>query len=322
MARRPEAMPYCPECLEEYRAGFTECADCKVPLVEALEAGSATVTYGELVKLVNVETPTQAELIRGLLEEGAVPAFLKHGEVYGALGVAGDPSILEGQDVLVPAEHLEQARAILAEADLPREAADEEVEAAVMERVAPLAGGRGDAGDLVQWLAGQTRALRSRVLGEVAALPDGGPALLARLLGAALDLEDPELVGEVGGLLASRDEVAAEEVLLGASVGGGPPPRRRNAASTLALLDSDRALERLIRLLEDPDTTVRDAALEGLYGLAGESFDFDPESAPDTVDNKIAVGRWLEWFRRRSRRLRRPLDPNARAPHDLPPEAG
>ncbi|MBP5494458.1 MAG: hypothetical protein J6X97_05125 [Lachnospiraceae bacterium] len=31
-------MPFCPKCKAEYREGFVMCADCKVPLVESLEA--------------------------------------------------------------------------------------------------------------------------------------------------------------------------------------------------------------------------------------------------------------------------------------------
>lgn len=30
-------MPFCPKCKYEYREGFTECSDCKVPLVDHLE---------------------------------------------------------------------------------------------------------------------------------------------------------------------------------------------------------------------------------------------------------------------------------------------
>lgn len=30
-------MPFCPECKYEYREGCTECSDCRVPLVRALE---------------------------------------------------------------------------------------------------------------------------------------------------------------------------------------------------------------------------------------------------------------------------------------------
>lgn len=30
-------MPWCPICKNEYREGISECADCKVPLVESLD---------------------------------------------------------------------------------------------------------------------------------------------------------------------------------------------------------------------------------------------------------------------------------------------
>ena len=30
-------MPFCPECKSEYRTGFTDCADCQIPLVEKID---------------------------------------------------------------------------------------------------------------------------------------------------------------------------------------------------------------------------------------------------------------------------------------------
>ena len=30
-------MPFCPKCKNEYRKGFTECHECKIPLVESLD---------------------------------------------------------------------------------------------------------------------------------------------------------------------------------------------------------------------------------------------------------------------------------------------
>lgn len=34
-------MPFCPNCKNEYREGFTECYDCKIPLVDSLEEAEA-----------------------------------------------------------------------------------------------------------------------------------------------------------------------------------------------------------------------------------------------------------------------------------------
>ena len=33
---------FCPECRSEYRPGFTECASCRIPLVETLEADAVS----------------------------------------------------------------------------------------------------------------------------------------------------------------------------------------------------------------------------------------------------------------------------------------
>lgn len=49
-------MPWCPVCKNEYREGFTTCAECKVDLVESLEDVPVAVYFGnerELTKIVD-----------------------------------------------------------------------------------------------------------------------------------------------------------------------------------------------------------------------------------------------------------------------------
>ena len=48
---------YCPECGVEYRAGFTECADCHVPLVEKLPDPERQQTFALVADLLVILQP-------------------------------------------------------------------------------------------------------------------------------------------------------------------------------------------------------------------------------------------------------------------------
>ena len=72
---------FCPICRDEYREGFTECAECKVPLVETLPAIEpsepipdidwVTVLYSGDLSLVSIA--------KSLLESEGIP-YLASGE--------------------------------------------------------------------------------------------------------------------------------------------------------------------------------------------------------------------------------------------------
>lgn len=48
-------MPFCPKCKNEYRKGFTECHECKIPLVDSLEEAEALQMQPKRVFDVNDE---------------------------------------------------------------------------------------------------------------------------------------------------------------------------------------------------------------------------------------------------------------------------
>lgn len=48
-------MPFCPNCKNEYRKGFTECHECKIPLVDSLEEANAMQIKPKRVFDVNDE---------------------------------------------------------------------------------------------------------------------------------------------------------------------------------------------------------------------------------------------------------------------------
>ena len=49
-------MPWCPKCKNEYKEGYTVCADCGSQLVETLEEGPIAIYFGveeELLEICN-----------------------------------------------------------------------------------------------------------------------------------------------------------------------------------------------------------------------------------------------------------------------------
>lgn len=79
-------MPVCPNCGSEFRAGFTECNTCRIPLVESLdepeedEPQVIEETSEETLHLLGtLEDDAQAMLIRRLLDEAGIPSVVQGG---------------------------------------------------------------------------------------------------------------------------------------------------------------------------------------------------------------------------------------------------
>jgi len=70
---------FCPQCRAEYREGFTECADCNVPLVESLpEKDEPEYEYIDYIPVV--ETYNQGEIVflKSLLEANEITYYMKN----------------------------------------------------------------------------------------------------------------------------------------------------------------------------------------------------------------------------------------------------
>ena len=83
-------MPYCPSCESEFRAGFTECNSCRVPLVASLAAAPPSVvsvaqdeeeeiSEAVLQQLVTLTSASQAQYVRRLLDDAGVPSVMLGG---------------------------------------------------------------------------------------------------------------------------------------------------------------------------------------------------------------------------------------------------
>ena len=68
---------YCPQCLVEYRDGFTECSDCRVALLPGAppEPDSFDPTL-DLVVVLETNDSIKLSLAKGLLEDAGIPFFV------------------------------------------------------------------------------------------------------------------------------------------------------------------------------------------------------------------------------------------------------
>ncbi len=69
---------YCPQCLVEYREGFTQCSDCEVPLVAGAppDPNARFDPSLDLVVVLETNDRVQAALAEGVLEEAGIPFFV------------------------------------------------------------------------------------------------------------------------------------------------------------------------------------------------------------------------------------------------------
>ena len=76
----------CPNCKCEYKEGFFECADCKLPLVYALPEEKIQKEELELLKVFSTRDPALLALIQSILESENIPHFVV-GDVMMTSGV-------------------------------------------------------------------------------------------------------------------------------------------------------------------------------------------------------------------------------------------
>ena len=68
---------FCPKCRCEYREGFTECADCRAPLVSELPPEpkpEPDLTWADLICIRTYDNREEAEFVRGFLEANEIRA--------------------------------------------------------------------------------------------------------------------------------------------------------------------------------------------------------------------------------------------------------
>ncbi len=99
---------FCPECRAEYREGFYECSDCRVPLVDHLPEPEK-IDLGVLIQ-TGIYDPIAIALVQSLLREAGVP-FLATDESITGRQQGGN--VIGWWTVRVPAGREAEAREII-----------------------------------------------------------------------------------------------------------------------------------------------------------------------------------------------------------------
>lgn len=104
---------YCPQCGGEYRDGFTECSDCRVPLSARPPDSAVALSDPALDLVVVLETNDriQLALAKGLLEDSDIPFFVL-GQIA-TLVQDVDPFLHKWIRVQVPRDREAEARELL-----------------------------------------------------------------------------------------------------------------------------------------------------------------------------------------------------------------
>ena len=112
---------FCPKCEAEYRPEVLECGDCQVPLVEVLPPADEQPD-AKFVEVFRTADAGLLPIIESILNGADIP-FSMQGE-EAALGLFPFGSVGGGMDgrrlgaiIRVAEEHVEAAKALLAEAD-------------------------------------------------------------------------------------------------------------------------------------------------------------------------------------------------------------
>ena len=96
-------MPFCPDCLSEYRPGTVSCAACGTGLVDQVPAEHEPV---EWVTIEETGDASAAAMVEGLLDDHGVPVrVLNRNDREGAAPADGMLSL----EVQVPVDRLGQA---------------------------------------------------------------------------------------------------------------------------------------------------------------------------------------------------------------------
>jgi hypothetical protein len=107
---------YCPKCQCEYRDGFSECADCHIPLLAGPAPEKPASQFDpnlDLVVVLETNDRIQLAMTKGLLEDAGIPFFIL-GQIATLIQDV-DGFLRKWVRVQVPRDREEEARVILAE---------------------------------------------------------------------------------------------------------------------------------------------------------------------------------------------------------------
>jgi putative signal transducing protein len=124
---------YCPQCHVEYRDGFSECTDCRVPLVAELPPAVVEEHDLRLVTVLETEGSVALRLAKAALEEAGIEYLVSSDEalrqfIRGGFGMSPDQAPYQTCRIQVAAEYEAEARALLEPLANPDPAVDAEAE--------------------------------------------------------------------------------------------------------------------------------------------------------------------------------------------------
>ena len=121
---------YCPQCRTEYRDGFYECADCRVPLVAELPPKPVEEHDLRVVTVLQTEDTFALRLAEGALEDAGIEYLVSSQDELrqafrGIFGLNPDQAPYQTCRIQVAAEQEAEARAILEPLEHPSPVAAE-----------------------------------------------------------------------------------------------------------------------------------------------------------------------------------------------------
>jgi len=105
---------YCPQCLVEYRDGFTECSDCHVALLVGSPPPEPPSSFDptlDLVVVLATNDQIQLAMAKGLLEDAGIPFFVL-GQITTLIQDV-DAFLHKWNQLQVPRDREAEARALL-----------------------------------------------------------------------------------------------------------------------------------------------------------------------------------------------------------------
>lgn len=116
---------YCPACGSEYRAEYSECPDCRVPLAPGKppESNARGDPDLDLVTILEANDPLLIASAKGMLEEAGIPFYVMGEEIGSHYGVVG-PFLNPWCQVQVATDREAEARALLREIEVTDQLGD------------------------------------------------------------------------------------------------------------------------------------------------------------------------------------------------------